>query len=229
VPRSVISHWGELPLAARSAAVELLLKRPDFHSSVIQALEDGVIKPHDLSAAQSKRLRSQKDPELRTRADKLLAQSFVPKRDEAVKQFQSATQLKGNAVQGKQIYTERCISCHRAEGEGFALGPDIVTVKTTGREKLLVNILDPNREVPPQFLSYAIDTKDGESYTGLVVNESPNSVTLRMAFGQETTIPRGNIAKMASSGQSLMPEGLEAGLTPQDLANLLEFIIMANK
>lgn len=229
VSRSVISHWNELPLAARSAAAELLLKRPDFHGSVIQALEDGVVQPHDLSASQAKRLRLQKDPELRTRAEKLLAQSFAPKRDEAVKQFQSATQLKGDAVKGKQIYTERCLSCHRAEGEGFALGPDLVTVKTTGREKLLVNILDPNREVPPQFLSYAIDTKDGESYTGLVVNESPNSVTLRMAFGQETTVPRSNIAKQASSGQSLMPEGLEAGLTPQDLANLIEFIIMANK
>ncbi len=229
VTAGVIKQWAELPLAVRGAAVELLLKRPEHYGGLMQALETDVIKPHELSAAQVKRLREQKNLGLKAKAEKLFAQSFTAKRDEVVKNFQSAIQLKGDARKGKLIYTERCVSCHRAEGEGHALGPDIVTVKTTGREKLLVNILDPNREVPPQFLSYAIDTKDGESYTGLVVNESPNSVTLRMAFGQETTVTRANIAKMNSSGQSLMPEGLEAGLTPQDLANLLEFIVMANK
>lgn len=229
VANGIIAHWNEMPLTARSTAAEILLKRTDYYSSILAALETGSIKPHDLSAAQAKRLREQKNPELKAKAEKLLAQSFAPKRDEVVKQFQSAVQLKGDATKGKQIYLERCVSCHRAEGEGHALGPDLVTVKTTGREKLLVNILDPNREVPPQFLGYAIETKDGESLMGLVVNESPASVTLRMAFGQETTVPRSKIAKMGSNGQSLMPEGLEAGLTSQDLANLLEFIIMANK
>lgn len=229
MPGSLIKQWDQLTQAARGAAAELLLKRTEYHGDLLAALETGKIKPHELSVAQVKRLREQRNPALKAKAEKLFAQSFTAKRDDVVKNFQSAIQLRGDAKKGKLIYTERCVSCHRAEGEGHALGPDIVTVKTTGREKLLVNILDPNREVPPQFLSYAIDTKDGESYTGLVVNESANSVTLRMAFGQETTVTRTNIVKMNSSGQSLMPEGLEAGLTPQDLANLLEFIVMANK
>ncbi|MGV3756651.1 MAG: PVC-type heme-binding CxxCH protein [Verrucomicrobiota bacterium] len=229
MPGSLLKQWDQLTQPARGAAAELLLKRSEYHGDLLIALEAGKIKPHELSAAQVNRLREQKNPELKAKAEKLFAQSFTAKRDDVVKNFQSALQLKGDAKKGKLIYTERCVSCHRAEGEGHALGPDIVTVKTTGREKLLVNILDPNREVPPQFLSHAIDTKDGESFSGLVVNESPNSVTLRMAFGQETTVTRANIVKMNSSGQSLMPEGLEAGLTPQDLANLLEFIVMANK
>ncbi|HEY1174283.1 MAG TPA: PVC-type heme-binding CxxCH protein [Verrucomicrobiae bacterium] len=226
---SLIKQWDQLTQPARGAAAELLLKRAEYHPALLNALETGRIKPHELSTAQINRLREHKDPELKARAGKLFAQSNTAKRDDVIKAFEPALKLKGDAVKGKQIYAERCVSCHRAEGEGHALGPDIVTVKTTGREKLLVNILDPNREVPPQFVSYAIDTKDGESYSGLVVNESPSNVTLRMAFGQESTVARSNITKMNSSGQSLMPEGLEAGLTPQDLANLLEFIVMANK
>lgn len=227
--QGIIKQWSDLSLPARGAAAELFMKRTEHQTALLTALESGAIKPHELSAAQINRLREQKNPDLKARAEKLFAQSNMPKRDDVIKAFESALKLKGDAAKGKQIYTERCVSCHRAEGEGHALGPDIVTVKTTGREKLLVNILDPNREVPPQFLSYAIDTKDGESYTGLIGNESPNNVTLRMAFGQETTVARSNILKMNSNGQSLMPEGLEAGLTPQDLANLLEFIVMANK
>ncbi len=229
MPGSLLKQWDQLTQPARGTAAELLLKRTEYHKDLLVALEAGKIKPHEISAAQVKRLREQKDPDLKARAEKLFAQSNAPKREDVVKAFEGVLRLKGDAQKGKLIYTERCVSCHRAEGEGHALGPDIVTVKTTGREKLLVNILDPNREVPPQFLSYAIDTKDGESYSGLVVNESPGNVTLRMAFGQETTVVRSNIVKMNSNGQSLMPEGLEAGLTPQDLANLLEFIVTANK
>jgi len=135
-----------------------------------------------------------------------------------------ALNVKGDAARGKKIYQERCISCHRLGGEGYALGPDLVTVKNTGKEKMLVNILDPNREVRPEFVSYVIETKDDESSIGLVASETATAVTLRQAYGKEDVILRANIRKMQSQGQSLMPEGLEAGLTPKDLADLLEYI-----
>ncbi len=224
---TVAKAWSGFPLAVRGIALEQFLKKTDRINVLLDAVEQGAIKPHELSAGQLTQLRVQRAAGIKVRVDKLFAQNQMAKRGDVVKAFQPAMTLRGDAAKGRQIYTERCLSCHRAEGQGNALGPDLVTVKTTGKEKLLVNILDPNREVPPQFLAYAIDTKDGESYTGLVVNETPNSVTLRMAFGQEKAVPRSNIKKMESGGQSLMPEGLEAGLTPQDVANLLEFIIMA--
>jgi putative heme-binding domain-containing protein len=207
--------------------LEQFLKKPDRINVLLDAVEQGTIKPHELSAAQLSQLRASRAAGIKVRVDKLFAQNQMAKREDVVNAFQPAMTLRGDAAKGRQIYTERCLSCHRAEGQGHALGPDLVTVKTTGKEKLLVNILDPNREVPPQFLAYAIDTKDGETYTGLVINETSNGVTLRMAFGQEKTVPRADIRKMESGGQSLMPEGLEAGLTPQDMANLLEFIIAA--
>ena len=139
-----------------------------------------------------------------------------------------ALDLKGDFAHGKKIYEERCVSCHRLGGEGYALGPDLVTVKNTGKEKILVNILDPNREVRPDFISYVIDTKDDESFIGLVANETSTSVTLRQAYGREDVVSRSNIKKMQSQGQSLMPEGLEAGLAPQDLADLISYIETAD-
>ena len=99
-----------------------------------------------------------------------------------------------------------------------------MTVKNTGKEKLLVNILDPNREVRPEFVSFVVETEDGESLVGLIANESSTAVTVRQAYGKEDVIPRSQIRKMRSQSQSLMPEGLEAGLTQQDLADLLDYI-----
>ena len=138
--------------------------------------------------------------------------------------FQPALNLQGNSAHGKTIYLERCSSCHRYDNEGYALGPDLVTVKNSGKEKLLKNILDPNSEVAPNFKAFEIETTNDESYIGLVTNETAASVTLRQAFGKENVILRPQIKKLQSQEQSLMPEGLEAGLTPQDLADLLYYI-----
>jgi putative heme-binding domain-containing protein len=96
--------------------------------------------------------------------------------------------------------------------------------RSGGKEKLLINILDPNRDVPPNYFGYAIDTLEGESYTGLIVNETASSITVRQPLGLEAVVPRSRIQKIQANRQSLMPEGLEEGLTQQDLADLMDFI-----
>ena len=106
-------------------------------------------------------------------------------------------------------------------------GPDLVTVRTAGREKLLTSILQPNAEVAPQFIAFQVETRDGENYSAIIANETPSHVTLRMASGRDLTIPRTQVKGMTSSGQSLMPEGLAAGLSPQSVADLLEFLAAA--
>jgi putative heme-binding domain-containing protein len=74
-----------------------------------------------------------------------------------------------------------------------------------------------------------VETKDDESVLGVLVNETATAVTLRQAYGKETVIPRTSIAAMRSTGKSLMPDELEAGLDPQGVADLLEYIGTAEK
>jgi putative heme-binding domain-containing protein len=138
--------------------------------------------------------------------------------------FRPALSLPGDAKRGHAVYQKLCVSCHKFGDEGFALGPDLTTVRNAGRDKLLMNIIDPSREVQPNFLSYQIDTTDGESALGVVVSDTPAGITLRQAYGNETTIQRDRIKKMSSDGRSMMPDGLEVGMTPQDMADLLTFI-----
>ena len=142
-----------------------------------------------------------------------------------MQKFRPALILNGSVASGQKLYAGRCATCHRLGDEGHALGPDLTSVRSNGKEKILTSILDPNREVAPQFSSYLIETKNGESVVGIIANESVTSVTLRQPNGVETVVARASIASMQGQGRSLMPEGLEEGLSAQDMADLLEFIV----
>ena len=220
--------WDKLSPRLRSEVVSVLLARPDRALALLKAVQAGTIRPAVLTTAQSKFLRNHRNAEVKRMALATLDMVTPGARQSVIATFMPALNLHGQAGAGKKIYQERCISCHLLGGEGHAVGPDLATVKNTGKEKLLVSILDPNREVAPQFVSYVVETREGDSFVGLLANETSNSVTVRQAFGKEDTIPRARIVSTRSQAQSLMPEGLETGLTPQDFANLLEYIETAD-
>jgi putative membrane-bound dehydrogenase-like protein len=224
----LIKRWDTLTPRLRTEAVAALIARPERARALLDAIQSGAIRASALDTTQAKFLRNHRDPAVRQLAAKVLGAKPSGTRQQVVDSFMPALNLKGDPAHGKKIYEERCISCHRLGGEGQALGPDLVTVKTTGKEKILVNVLDPNREVRPEFVSYLVETKNDESLIGLVVNETSSAVTLRQPYGKEDVINRADIRRMQSQGQSLMPEGLEAGLRPQDLADLIEYIETAD-
>lgn len=221
---TLVQRWPTLTPQLRNEALIALLARPERVPALLSAIEQGTIRRSDLSPNQIKYLQSHRDPAIQSRSAKMFAELPNRARQEVVNSFIPALQLKGNAAPGREIFLARCSTCHRLDGAGFAMGPDLASVKSSGKETMLFNILDPNREVPPNFMSYVIETKTGDSFIGLIANETATGVTLRQAGGAETVVLRANIQSIQSQGQSAMPEGLEAGLTTQDMANLLEHI-----
>jgi putative heme-binding domain-containing protein len=141
--------------------------------------------------------------------------------------LQPALALPGSAARGSGIFLERCVSCHRAGSDGHAVGPDLVTVRTSGKAKLLTSLVQPHAEVAPQYIAFTVETVDGETYSALIARETPTQVTLRLGGGRELDLERRAVRSMRSSGQSLMPEGLLSGLPPQAVADLLEFVAQA--
>ena len=228
VASELTKRWETLTPRLRTEAVAVLLAKPDRVIVLLKAIEAGTIRPSALTTTQTKFVRNHRDQEVRQLAAKVLAAKNNSTRQQVIDAFMPALNLKGDPAHGKKIYEQLCISCHRLGGEGNALGPDLVTVKNAGKEKNLVNILDPNREVRPDYISYVVETKDDESYIGLIASETETTVTIRQAYSKEDVIPRSNIRKMQSQGQSLMPEGLEVGWSPQDLADLMEYIETAD-
>ncbi len=225
VGTELIARMNSFSPQLRAESIALLLRRSDRALMLLDAIEAEKVPRSVLGLADIDFLRSHQELKVRSQALSLFAQQSSTSRKEALDTFSPALKLAGVASRGQAIFQKLCSTCHRFGNEGHLLGPDLVTVKNAGKEKILVNILDPNREVNSNYLSYLVETKDGESFSGLIVNESGNNVTIRMAGGAESVVARANIASMQSQGKSLMPEGLETGLSPQDMADLLEFVI----
>ncbi|MDB5313350.1 MAG: yliI 2 [Gemmataceae bacterium] len=136
--------------------------------------------------------------------------------------------LKGDAKRGEGVFfTEsvQCAKCHKVGDRGVALGPDLSAVgKTRTRAELLESVLEPSRRVEPQYAAYLVRTADGQSLTGLLVKRDEKQVVLRDAENKEITLAAGDVETVQPSRLSLMPDGLAAGLTPQEAADLLEFL-----
>jgi len=225
VAPAMIERFATFPPQVRAAAVAALLRRPERATAMLHAIEAGKMRSSDVTSAQASTLRSHRDAGVRELANKVL--SATSSREPIVRQFQPALTLAGDAARGHAIYQQRCAQCHKLGGEGSAVGPDLTTIRNDGKAKALVNILDPNREVAPNFVAYVCETREGESVVGLIAGETPTSVTIRQPFGKDSVVLRSDVRRLVSQKLSLMPEGLEEGLKPQDLADLLEFVFTA--
>ncbi|MEZ6071377.1 MAG: c-type cytochrome [Pirellulales bacterium] len=117
-----------------------------------------------------------------------------------------------------------CAKCHRVDGFGADVGPDISDVRNRSTEALLYDVLDPNLKVEPVFSDYTVVTGDGRVLNGLMVDETAEAVVLRQAEGKQIVVARGQIEQIGTSGLSLMPEGIEQDVTVQQMADLLSFL-----
>jgi putative membrane-bound dehydrogenase-like protein len=224
VTTALLDHWRDFTPPVRAPALAALLAREDRATALLAAISAGAIKPADLPAAQVQSLAHHKNPKIAAAARTALASVIPLSRAEVTTTFQPSLALPGDAARGHAVYQSRCFICHRVGNEGMAVGPDLITVKTKGREALLTAILEPHKEVAPQYIAYDIATKDGNAYTGIIARDDATGLTLKIMGGAEITLARANIRGSSSAGKSLMPEGLEAGLTTHDMADLLTFI-----
>lgn len=119
-----------------------------------------------------------------------------------------------------------CFKCHTVNGRGGNVGPDLsVIARTMNREKLLGSILEPSKEISPQFLTWTILTDDGKSHSGIMVTENGGGdIELGDAQGNIAKIPRKNIEERTPSNVSVMPQGLHQRMTRAELGELLDYL-----
>jgi putative membrane-bound dehydrogenase-like protein len=223
----VLSRFAAFSPRLKSQATDVLLSRPAWTIALLAAIEAGRVSTGDLDPVRLKLLTESRDETIRSRATKLLAGSQVSRRADVVEAYRGTLEMKGDAERGKLMFTKICAACHRVQGVGQDIGPNLAAMKSRGAEAILLNVLDPNREVNPQYLSYAVLTTDGRQLTGLISAETATSVTLRRADNAMDTILRIDIEQLKSTGMSLMPEGMEKQIDKQSMADLLEYLKVA--
>jgi putative membrane-bound dehydrogenase-like protein len=215
----VRTAWRTLEGGLRREALSWF-SHPDRHAALLEALENGSIASDDVPAETRRDLLSNKRVAQRARA----LFGAESDRGKVIAAYRPATEKNGDAGRGREVFRKNCMGCHRARGEGHDVGPDLVTIVAWPAEQVLEQILDPSRVLEPRYVGYKIMTRDGRVLDGLLLQESDASVTLRRAQGETETVLRSSIEKFASSGVSLMPEGLEKAIDLDAMADLLAFL-----
>ena len=213
--------WNGLPPNTREVVLSSLLAQPRHVRVLLAAVEANQLPENTLSRAQRESLRKHSDTAIRERAQQLFTAAETGDRMKAYEKTRAVLALTGNATNGHRMFTTHCASCHRLDREGHNVGPDLFGIRNQPKESILLHIVHPNYEFVAGFNACAIECKDGRELTGLLIGESPVSVTLRQAQGIEETIPRSGITRLTVGQLSLMPEGLEAAMNQQELADLL--------
>jgi putative heme-binding domain-containing protein len=123
-----------------------------------------------------------------------------------------------------------CAACHQfGSVPGRPIGPDLAAIKDRSAPYLATHILDPNRAVEDRYMLSSVGTSDGRTHSGMVAAEAGNSITLVGLDGTSQTILRTDLKWITTSGRSLMPDGLEAAIDPQAMADLVAFIAGAGQ
>jgi putative heme-binding domain-containing protein len=222
----LLSRWAGYSPAIRREVLEALLARPERLSRLLDAIEKAEVLPGQLEPARIEQMRGYPDAELRQRALKLLAGRITPDRKKVLEDYRGALQLKPEIAKGKMVFKRVCSTCHRLESVGVEVGPDLLSaLRNKTPDTLLVDILDPSREVDPRFLNYQVTTNAGRVFTGMIAAETASSITLRRAEKAEDTILRNQIEEIQATAKSVMPDGLEMQLTKQDIADLIGYLL----
>jgi putative membrane-bound dehydrogenase-like protein len=202
-----------------------LLSHEDGALKLLTGLKNAKLPPTGLmDAATQTRLLQHPSKSVKTLAQEVFQGTGTSKRADVLAKFKPALKLKGNAAKGKQVFAQVCITCHKLDGAGIELGPDLRSVVQHDADKLLNSILDPSAVIEPGFMAYNCTLKSGEQLYGVIATETSASLTLKMAGNLTKSVLRSEIASLQSTGMSLMPEGLEAALTPQSLADLIAYL-----
>ena len=217
-------RWKTARPIVRETTLAALLARAAAQPAVLAVIENGTVSANALNPQQRALFLKHKDHEIRERAEKLFGTALAGNRTKAFDEAKAALALTPHAEHGREVFKTLCATCHRLDREGYAVGPDLFDMRNQPKESILFHIVVPEAEVAPAFASYLVETKDGRTLSGILASETPASLTLRMPLGIEETILRSNVVRIEAATGSLMPAGLDAAMSRQDLADLLGFL-----
>jgi putative heme-binding domain-containing protein len=221
---SLMARWSYLGPDLRKQVVASFLTRVERFNTVLDEIESGRIRLDDLNSTELNLLRTDSDPAIRQRALRLFG-PLTSHRPAVVESFSPALRLAGDANRGRELYQARCANCHSTGDSGRNLGPDLAAMRALSRDKLLSAIIEPGAELNTQYLTYVIETKSGQLRPGLLQRQNSRTVILSPPGDEDIVLPRSNIQSIQPQPWSLMPEGLETGLTPKTMADILEYIL----
>ncbi len=227
--RAITTPEGKATPALKSAALSALAGSRGGTGWLLKLKEDGKF-PADLDGEAGRLLRNSPFQGERNKAMILFppAGKLDPKKLPAVSVL--ATK-KGNAENGKALMAKsltgeaQCLKCHMVKGTGGNIGPDLSMIGKKGsKENLYDSLLTPSKAIADQYASWRLDSEDGQSVTGLLVEETPAKITVRDANGKDYTFNTKDVTKKKDA-KSIMPEDVIKAFSEDELIDVVEYLM----
>lgn len=225
VAGTLLKDWDAATPGVRDDVLALLMERSEWARVLLEEVRDGNIPARDVPLEVRQRLANSRESEVRETARSAFSLTATAPRVEIINAYQEALVLPGDRNRGRDVFGRLCASCHRLDGIGHDVAPDLRALRGKDKDYWLKNILDPNAVVEPRFVQYDLELKDGRVASGLIKSDTGTSIDVISGNGLAETVRRADVASMRASGLSMMPEGLEQALSVPDMTDLLALLV----
>jgi putative heme-binding domain-containing protein len=234
VAEVLLSKWSAFTPSAQTAVIDAIFSRVNRLPGLLDAIQRGDVSPQSLGTLRRVHLLEHSDPKVRNRAVTLLVNQIPQKSRELIERYRVALSRTRDATRGEAVFKKVCAKCHRLNGQGSQVGPDLSAAQNRADESFLLDMLQPSAKITAGYRTYVVADVSGRVFTGVLTSETATSVTLRRAADQavaqddgpvvEMTILRKDIELMKASDHSLMPDDLEKEVSPQNVADLIAYL-----
>jgi putative membrane-bound dehydrogenase-like protein len=223
----LVRSWPTFGPTLRARIVDAMISREGWARKLAEAIANETIGQGECSLQQQIALLEHSDSSVR----QVAAACFTAQPDPApnvsdLREHLDAMEQSEHADSsaGRQIFAQKCATCHRLGDQGEPLGPDIANYANKPADAFALSITRPNAAVDPRYVSYTAITSDGRIATGMIVDESSNAVVIQGADAKRVTLNRREIEELQSTGRSLMPDGFANELSPAAMRDLWAFV-----
>jgi putative membrane-bound dehydrogenase-like protein len=228
VAEIVLERYATQDPAVQPVAIELLTQRVSWSKKLLDAVGAGKIPSQALNLSQVRKLLASGDQEIAAAVSAkwgTVRDRRSPERERVIARMRTLVRKEpGDATEGEKVFKKVCAQCHKLHGEGADVGPDITLNGRSTLDQLLSNVFDPSLVIGAAYRAIIVVTNQGRVLTGLLVEDSPSRVVLKIQGGKTEIVPRSEIDAMRTSEVSLMPEQIENQLQPQEIVDLFTFL-----
>jgi putative heme-binding domain-containing protein len=228
VGQTILDLFGGFSAKVRATAITVLSSRADWARSLLELVDRGAVKKEQVSVGNLLAIQKLGDPQ----AEKLIKKHWgnlrasPQEKEELIKNLRIAIgRGKPDLAKGREVFKTACAVCHILNGEGGKVGPDLTGYERDNLDFMLPSIVDPSLGIREEFTAFNVTTKDEQTFTGFVIEDTPQFLTLLDALGNQTKIARQDLQSRTASAISLMPEGLLEALTPEQTRDLFGYLM----
>jgi len=228
-PRTVLEIFNRLDTDGKRDALTTLASRVSYAKALMTAVDQGEVKANELPADIVRQLRAHGQKDINAKLDKVwgVSRTAPEAKLKEIAKYKKLLQTKPakpvNLSRGRALYQRTCAQCHKLYGEGGEIGPDITGSNRNNLDYLLQNILDPNADIPNDYRTTILRTKDNRILVGVVRRSEGQSVTMATP-AEVVTVAKSDVESIEPQNFSMMPEGLVLAFKQDELRDLIDYL-----